>query len=222
MDPNLYCVLLLAQMKNGKLQVASNYPDVGTQFITSELALRFANCTSEGHVFEQAVRTHLRISSFGACNLLGCVLNICYSACFCSGEWHRGWFCIGQWRPGSVWKGVHRNGVPIGREESAAVAICAAEVGRLIISPETITGRLKENPTKETLSCANRFTSKSSPIPWCCVVHSCDSFILQTWWWHATMMFADICSYFLFFKKQTTGKKYSYFCSSSEVCVVQR
>jgi len=52
MDPNLYCVLLLAQMKNGKLQVASNYPNVGSKFITSELALRFANCTSEGKVFE--------------------------------------------------------------------------------------------------------------------------------------------------------------------------
>lgn len=52
MDPNLYCVLLLAKMKNGKLQVASNYPEVGSQFITSELALRFANCTNEGNVFK--------------------------------------------------------------------------------------------------------------------------------------------------------------------------
>jgi hypothetical protein len=52
MDPKLYCVLLLAQMKNGKLQVASNYPDVGSQFMTSELVLRFANCTSENRVFE--------------------------------------------------------------------------------------------------------------------------------------------------------------------------
>ncbi len=59
MDPNLYCVLLLAKMKNGKLQVASNYPEVGSQFITSELALRFANCTNEGKVFQEAgVRLH--------------------------------------------------------------------------------------------------------------------------------------------------------------------
>ena len=54
MDPKLYCVLLLAKMKNGKLQVASNYPEVGSQFITSELALRFANCTNEGKVFQEA------------------------------------------------------------------------------------------------------------------------------------------------------------------------
>ena len=52
MDRSLYCVLLLAQMKNGKLQVASNYPEVGTKFITSELALRFKNCTNEENVFQ--------------------------------------------------------------------------------------------------------------------------------------------------------------------------
>ena len=57
MDPNLYCVLLLAKMKNGKLQVASNYPEVGSQFITSELALRFANCTNEGNVFKDQTAT---------------------------------------------------------------------------------------------------------------------------------------------------------------------
>lgn len=58
MDPELYCVLLLAQMRNGKLQVATNYPDVGSQFVSSELSLRFSNCTSEANVFHQnEVRT---------------------------------------------------------------------------------------------------------------------------------------------------------------------
>lgn len=55
MDPNSYCMVLLAQMRNGKLQVASNYPEVGSSFVTSELALRFSNCTAELDVFKTNV-----------------------------------------------------------------------------------------------------------------------------------------------------------------------